>query len=161
MNSYIGYIYLAAAAALMLLSYFKDKNKTKKALMTTGKIALNVLPVLFFIFILMGVIQIFVTKELVAKLLGTESGIWGILIGEIVGAVALIEPAAVFPFSGSLISKGATYGVIYAFASTAVLIGIATLPAEITFMGKKFTVVRNILTFVLIFLIALTWKFMM
>ncbi|MGC8789767.1 hypothetical protein [Caldisericum sp.] len=37
MNSYIGYIYLAAAAALMLLSYFKDKNKTKKALMTTGK----------------------------------------------------------------------------------------------------------------------------
>ncbi|MGC8789766.1 hypothetical protein [Caldisericum sp.] len=109
----------------------------------------------------MGVIQIFVTKELVAKLLGTESGIWGILIGEIVGAVALIEPAAVFPFSGSLISKGATYGVIYAFTSTAVLIGIATLPAEITFMGKKFTVVRNILTFVLIFLIALTWKLMM
>ncbi len=161
MNSYIGYIYLAAAAALMLLSYFKDKNKTKKALITTGKIALNVLPVLFFIFILMGVIQLFVTKELVAKLLGTESGIWGILIGEIVGAVALIEPAAVFPFSGSLISKGATYGVIYAFVSTAVLIGIATLPAEITFMGKKFTVVRNILSFVLIFLIALTWKLMM
>ncbi|PMP82125.1 MAG: permease [Caldisericum exile] len=161
MNSYIGYIYLAAAAALMLLSYFKDKNKTKKALITTGKIALNVLPVLFFIFILMGVIQLFVTKELVAKLLGTESGIWGILIGEIVGAVALIEPAAVFPFSCSLIAKGATYGVIYAFVSTAVLIGIATLPAEITFMGKKFTVVRNILSFVLIFLIALTWKLMM
>ena len=161
MNAYIGYIYLAAAAALMLLSYIKDKNKTKKALITTGKIALNVLPVLFFIFILMGIIQIFVTKDLVVKLLGTGSGIWGILIGELVGAVALIEPAAVFPFSGSLIAKGATYGVIYAFASTAVLIGIATLPAEITFMGKKFTVVRNVLTFVLIFLIALTWKFMM
>ncbi|MGC9101374.1 MAG: permease [Caldisericum sp.] len=161
MNSYIGYIYLAAAAALMLLSYFKDKNKTKKALITTGKIALNVLPVLFFIFILMGVIQLFVTKELVAKLLGTESGIWGILIGEIVGSVALIEPAAVFPFSGSLIAKGASYGVIYAFVSSAVLIGIATLPAEIAFMGKKFTVVRNILSFVLIFLTALAWKFMM
>ena len=157
----IGYIYLAVAAALMLFSYIKDKNKTKKALITTGKIALNVLPVLFFIFILMGVINIYVTKDVVAKLLGTGSGIWGILIGELVGAIALIEPAAVFPFSGSLIAKGATYGVIYAFASTAVLIGIATLPAEMKFMGKKFTIVRNVLTFVLVFLIGLIFKYFM
>jgi len=159
--SNIGYIYLAVAAALMLLSYIKDKGKTKKALITTGKIALNVLPVLFFIFILMGVINIYVTKDVVAKLLGTGSGIWGILIGELVGAIALIEPAAVFPFSGSLIAKGATYGVIYAFASTAVLIGIATLPAEVKFMGKKFTIVRNVLTFVLVFLIGLVFKYFM
>jgi len=161
MNAYIGYIYLATAAVLVFISYIKDKNKTRKALITTGKVALNVLPVLFFIFILMGIIQIFVTKDLVARWLGASSGIWGILIGEIVGAVALIEPAAVFPFSGALIAKGASYAVIYAFASTAVLIGIATLPAEIAFMGKKFTIVRNILSFVMIFLIALLWRFIM
>ena len=157
----IGLIYITVAAILMVLSFVKDRNKTKKALITTGKIALNVLPVLFFIFILMGVISIFVTKEMIAKLLGTGSGIWGILIGELVGALALIEPAAVFPFSGSLIAKGASYGVIYAFASTAILIGIATFPAEIMFMGKKFAVVRNILTFALVFFIALTFRYLM
>ncbi len=157
----IGYIYLIVAAVLMLISFIKDRGKTKKALITAGKVALNVLPVLFFIFILMGVISTFVTKDVVAKLLGTGSGILGILIGELVGALALIEPAAVFPFSGSLIAKGASYGVIYAFASTAILIGIATLPAEITFMGKKFAVVRNILTFALVFFIALTFRYLM
>lgn len=157
----IGYIYLAVAAILMVLSFSKDRHKTRKALISTGKIALNVLPVLFFIFILMGVINIYVTKDLVVRLLGTGSGMWGILIGELVGAIALIEPAAVFPFSGSLLAKGASYGVIYAFASTAVLIGIATLPAELKFMGKKFTIVRNVLTFVLVFLIGLVFKYFM
>lgn len=157
----IGYIYLAIAAMLMVLSFSKDRHKTRKALISTGKIALNVLPVLFFIFILMGVINIYVTKDLVVRLLGTGSGMWGILIGELVGAIALIEPAAVFPFSGSLLAKGASYGVIYAFASTAVLIGIATLPAELKFMGKKFTIVRNVLTFVLVFLIGLVFKYFM
>ncbi|MCX6063531.1 MAG: permease [Caldiserica bacterium] len=161
MKMNIGYIYLAVAAILMVLSLIKDRHKTKKALISTGKIALNVLPVLFFIFILMGVINIYVTKHLVVELLGTGSGMWGILIGELVGAIALIEPAAVFPFSGSLLAKGASYGVIYAFASTAVLIGIATLPAELKFMGKKFTIVRNVLTFVLVFLIGLVFKYFM
>lgn len=157
----VGEIYLLIAAILVVLSLVKDRKKTEKALITTGKIALNVLPVLFFIFILMGLISTFVTKDVVAKLLGTSSGIWGIIIGEIVGSVALIEPAAVFPFSGSLLAKGASYGVIYAFASTAILIGIATFPAEIMFMGKKFTVVRNILTFALVFFIALTFRYLM
>lgn len=161
MKMNIGYIYLAVAAILMVLSFSKDRHKTRKALISTGKIALNVLPVLFFIFILMGVINIYVTKDLVVRLLGTGSGMWGILIGELVGAIALIEPAAVFPFSGSLLAKGASYGVIYAFASTAVLIGIATLPAELKFMGKKFTIVRNVLTFVLVFLIGLVFKYFM
>ncbi|MDI6861182.1 MAG: permease [Caldisericia bacterium] len=117
--------------------------------------SLNVLPVIFFIFVIMGLITVFVSKETIANLLGSKSGIQGILLGEIIGAVALIQPSAVYPFSGTLLNKGASYAVLYAFIGTAILIGVSTLPAEIKFLGKKFTLIRNLLTFLLIFIFSL------
>jgi len=69
--------------------------------------------------------------------------------------VALFMPPAVFPFGGYLLKNGASYGAIAAFVFTAILIGVTTLPLEIKLLGKKFAIARNILTFVLAFLIAL------
>lgn len=151
----IGNYYIIVALFLLFLSYIKDKKKTLKALNSILKISLNVLPVIFFIFIVMGLITVFVSRETIANLLGSKSGIQGILLGEILGAVALIQPSAVYPFSGTLLNKGASYAVLYAFIGTAILIGISTLPAELKFLGKKFTLIRNLLTFLIIFIFSL------
>ncbi|MGQ9534398.1 MAG: hypothetical protein ACUVTF_04080 [bacterium] len=71
------------------------------------------------------------------------------------GCFGLVEPAAVFPFSGVLLERGASYGAVFGFVSTAILIGIVTLPLELKLFGTKFTIVRNLLTFVLVFLIGI------
>ncbi|MGQ9534397.1 MAG: hypothetical protein ACUVTF_04075 [bacterium] len=63
----IGIIYLGVAFLLLVLSAGKDIKKTKQTLKVTGKIALTVLPMLFFIFILMGVVSAFVSKETIAS----------------------------------------------------------------------------------------------
>ena len=42
----VGSIYLIVAFGLLLLSAFRDIEKTKKALKVTGRVALTVLPVL-------------------------------------------------------------------------------------------------------------------
>jgi len=151
----IGPIYLAIAFILLILSAVKDIRKTKLALKASGKIALTVFPVLFLIFILMGVVSAFVSKETIASWLGSGSGVLGILIGEIVGSFALIQPAAVFPFAGVLRDRGASYGPILGFVMTAILIGVSTLPLEIKLFGKHFTLTRNVLTFILVFLIGI------
>jgi uncharacterized membrane protein YraQ (UPF0718 family) len=154
----VGSIYLIVAFGLLLLSAFRDIEKTRKALKVTGRVALTVLPVLFMIFILMGVIEAFVSKEVIAQWLGSGSSVLSIVIGEIVGCVALIQPAAVFPFAGFLHKSGANYGVIVGFVMTAILIGITTLPLEMKLFGKRFTIVRNILTFVIVFIIGIIFK---
>ena len=151
----IGNYYIIVALILLVLSYIKDKKKTLKALNSILKISLNVLPVIFFIFVVMGLITVFISRETIANLLGSKSGIQGILIGEILGAIALIQPSAVYPFSGTLLNKGASYAVLYSFIGTAILIGISTLPAEIKFLGKRFTLIRNLLTFLIIFIFSL------
>jgi uncharacterized membrane protein YraQ (UPF0718 family) len=157
----IGHYYLIVALVLLFISFIKSKEKTKKALKSFLKTCLTILPVIFFIFIIMGLITVFVSKETIANLLGSKSGIIGILLGEIIGAVALIQPSAVYPFSGALLNKGASYAVIYAFIGTAILVGISTLPAEIKFLGKNFTLVRNLLTFIVIFIFSILIHFIM
>jgi uncharacterized membrane protein YraQ (UPF0718 family) len=153
----IGIIYLAIAFILLILSAVKNIKKTKQALKASGKIALTVFPVLFLIFILMGVVSAFVSKETIASWLGSDSGVLGILIGEIVGGFALIQPAAVFPFAGVLHDRGASYGAVLGFVMTAILIGVSTLPLEIKLFGKGFTSTRNILTFAFVFVIGIVF----
>lgn len=151
----IGVIYLLFAFILLIISTLKDTKKTIQALKATGKIALVVFPVLFLIFILMGVVSAFVSKETIASWLGADSGLLGVLIGEVVGCFALIQPAAVFPFAGVLRDRGASYGAIFGFVTTAILIGVSTLPLELRCFGRNFTIVRNILTFILVFIMSI------
>jgi uncharacterized membrane protein YraQ (UPF0718 family) len=150
-----GQIYLIIAVILLGISFFKEKQKTKEALKATLKIFYTVIPVLVFVFVLMGLIQAYVSRETIASILGQKSGILGILYAEIIGCIALFMPPAVFPFAGYLHQNGASYGSIAAFVFTAILIGITTLPIEIKFLGKRFTIFRNFFTFVLTFFIAL------
>jgi len=152
---YIGIIYLSIAFLFLIFSAIKDIRKTKQALKVSGKMALSIFPVLIFIFILMGAVSALVSKETIASWLGSDTGVLGILIGELVGCFALVQPAAVFPFSGVLHDRGAAYSSIVGFVMTAILIGVSTLPLEIKLFGKNFTIVRNVLTFVLIFLVGI------
>jgi len=150
-----GTIYLLIALVLLGLSLLKEKQRTKEAIRATVKIFYVVMPVLILVFVLMGLIQAYVSRETIASILGQKSGILGILYAEIVGSIALFMPPAVFPFAGYLHQNGASYGSIAGFVFTAILIGITTLPVEIKFLGKRFTIARNIFTFVLAFFIAL------
>jgi uncharacterized membrane protein YraQ (UPF0718 family) len=150
-----GTIYLLIALVLLGISLLKEKQRTKEAIKATFKIFYVVMPVLIFVFVLMGLIQAYVSRETITSILGQKSGVLGILYAEIVGCIALFMPPAVFPFGGYLHDNGASYGSIAGFVFTAILIGITTLPIEIKFLGKRFTIARNIFTFVLAFFIAL------
>jgi len=152
----IGGIYLAVAGTLVAVSLWRSHEKTFQALKISGKIALQMIPILFFIFVLMGGIQVFLPRETIAGLLGTGSGVTGVLLSEAVGSFALIMPAAVFPFSGYLLQSGSGYAAIAGFVLSAILIGVSTLPLEAKLFGVRFTIARNLLTFLAIFLVSLT-----
>ena len=150
-----GYLYLLIAVILMGLSFLKDKQKTREAVKATFKIFYVVLPVLVFVFVLMGLIQAYVSREVIVSILGQKSGLLGIFYAEIIGSIALFLPPAVFPFGGYLHDNGASYGAIAGFVFTAILIGVTTLPLELKLFGKRFTLARNLLTFGLTFFIAI------
>ena len=150
-----GNLYLFLGLILFIISIIISRKKSLGMVKAFLTIALQILPVIIFIFFLMGLIQAFVSRESIASLLGGEAGFLGILLGEVIGSIALILPAAVFPFAGFLHDNLAGYGAIYAFVMSAILLGVSTLPIEIKFLGKKFTAMRYFITFCLIFLISI------
>lgn len=155
------YIYLIIGIIGIVISGIINKEKTKKALLVSLKILITILPILLFIFVLMGLVQVFLPRDTITKLLGNSHGLLSVILGILLGSITLIQPGAVFPFAGYLLKNGANYGAIYGFVMSAILIGVATIPLEIKLFGKEFTIVRNSLTLVSIFLVGLLFKVVM
>lgn len=150
------FIYLSLAITLLVISFFKDRQKTRLALKASAKTFSSLFPLLLFVFVLMGLSQAYVSRETIANILGGSNLIGGILMGALIGCVALIAPPAIFPVGGYLYQNGAHYGAVAALIVTAILIGVTTLPVEIRTFGWRFTLARNLVTYLLACFIGLS-----
>lgn len=146
-------IYILLALTL-LVSFFKDKNKTKKAFMVAKKSLIKMAPSLLMIIGIVGLILGILTPETISRLIGEEAGLWATALGAVLGALTLIPSLIAFPLAGSLLRAGATTMTISAFVTTLVMVGVVTAPMEINALGKKFTFLRNGLSFIAALIIA-------
>ena len=155
MGDYIlnGALYLVAIGFL-IFSFIKDKKKTKMALLKAWKAFENLLPMLLAIIIIVGIIIAVLDPQLIAKLIGKNSGFMGVLILAVIGSIALIPGFIAFPTAALLLNGGAGYMQIGAFISTLMMVGVITLPLEISYFGKKTAILRNVLAFFFSFLVA-------
>lgn len=142
------------AFGLLILSFSKDRNKTYQALKKAKKSILNILPELIGIIIIIGVILSFLNPTTISALLGEQAGFLGLLGATIVGAITLIPGFIAFPLAAMLLQNGADYLPIAGFVSTLMMVGIATLPLEYRYFGKKIAIIRNSLAFGFSFIIA-------
>ena len=138
---------------LLIISFSKDKMKTKKSLLialkTLGKIAPSILSVILLIGIMYGLFS-----DKIALFFGQENGIIGFLTIALLGSVIHIPSLLAFPLAGSFLSEGASISSVAAFITTLTMIGIVTLPLEIKIMGKKFAIYRNSISFIIALIIA-------
>ena len=72
----------------------------------------------------------------------------------VVGSVTLIPGFVAFPTAAMLLKNGAGLTQIAAFISTLMMVGVATMPVEIKYFGKKVAVYRNLTAFVFSFVVA-------
>jgi len=142
------YILYVLAGIGLAISFFKDRNKTKMALKKAWKTFENILPQFLSILIIIGLALAILSPEIITDLLGTRSGVWGVLGAAIIGAVTLIPGFVAFPLAAALLNNGAGYMQIAAFVSTLMMVGIVTLPLEKKIFGKRVTIIRNISAFV-------------
>lgn len=142
------------AGGLLLLSFIKDRQKTKGALKKAWKAFENILPQFLAILVIIGLSLVFIEPEVISSLLGLESGWWGVLIAGALGSVTLIPGFVAFPLAAALLQSGAGIPQIAAFVSTLMMVGVVTLPAEFKVMGKKAALLRNGLALIFSFVVA-------
>ena len=135
-------------AVLLVLSFRKDRKKTRQALKKAWKSFENILPQFLSILVLIGLMLAVLDRETITRLLGADSGDAGMPVASTVGSVTLIPGFIAFPLAASLLSSGAGYGQTAMFLTTLMMVGLVTLPLETTFFGKRLAVMRNALAFV-------------
>lgn len=70
----------------LIVSFSKDKNKTRLALKKAWKSFENILPLVLAVLLLIGLILSVLDAQTISKLLGSESGIIGMVIAAVIGS---------------------------------------------------------------------------
>lgn len=148
------YILYGITILLLIISYRRDKLKTRKALKKAWKAFENILPEFLGVIMLVGILLAIFNADLISQIIGTQSGWLGVLLSGIVGAITLIPGFIAFPTAKLLLDGGAGYMQIGAFISSLMMVGVATAPVEIKYFGKRLTIIRNGLAFLFSFLVA-------
>ncbi len=149
------YILYGLAGIALVISFIKDRQKTKKALKKAWKAFENILPQFLSIIIIIGLALAILSPETITDILGTRSGIWGVLGAAIIGSITLIPGFVAFPLAAALLKNGAGYMQIAAFVSTLMMVGIITLPLEMKTFGKRATIIRNVSAFAFSLIVAI------
>jgi uncharacterized membrane protein YraQ (UPF0718 family) len=134
-------------AICLVLSFLKSKQKTFKAFKIAVKGFIKMVPSLLTILGIVGLILGILTPETISRLIGAEAGFLATGLAAFLGAITLIPSLVAFPLAGSLLRSGATIMTISAFITSLVMVGLVTAPMEIKSLGKKFTLLRNGLSF--------------
>ena len=135
------------AVALLVIGYLRGGGEHIMGLKSGGTLLLQILPLLIFAIIIAGMIQVLVPAELISRWVGAESGIRGIFIGTVVGAVMPGGPFVCLPIAAGLLRVGASIGTMVAFLAAWSLWAVSRLPLDIAILGWQFTLIRLACTF--------------
>lgn len=148
-------VFIILAAAMVLISWTLDKEKTvaglKKGIGMFRNIALPFINILIVISIALYLIP----ANTIVQYLGGQTGVWGIAIAAVVGSLTLIPGFISYPIAATLIKEGASYAVVATFMTTLMMVGVVTFPLEARYFGKKAAFLRNTLNFITALIIGL------
>ncbi|MFC1915965.1 permease [Chloroflexota bacterium] len=130
------------AVALLYIGYQRGGGEHVLGLKSAGNLLLQIIPLLILAFIVAGMIQILIPKEIISKWVGEESGFRGLLIGSAIGGLMPGGPYVSMPIAAGLLRTGASLGTMVALITAWSLIAFSRLPIEIGLLGWKFTMIR-------------------
>jgi len=139
---------------LLFLSIYKDKEKTKQALLKGWNSFNNILPLFLAVLVFVGLIIAIFSVNFISKFIGDQSGWYGTIIAAFFGTFVMIPSFIALPMAQMLIDNGAGYMQIGAFISTLFMVQLASVPIEMKYLGKKITIVRNLVAFLFSFFVA-------
>jgi len=112
-----------------------------------GKVAYNAfvqsVKIIIAVFFFIGLLQVWLSSETLAKIMGKEAGWLKYLIASTIPIFIGGSLFSIFPLLSVLLEKGASYGAVLAFI-TAWSGKAPLIPLEIHFLGLHFTILRTV-----------------
>jgi uncharacterized membrane protein YraQ (UPF0718 family) len=137
----------ALAASLLTIGYVKGQEQHITGLKSALSMTVEILPLLVCAFIVAGMVQVLLPRELLSEWVGAESGLRGLLIGTAAGGFSPGGPFVSLPIVAGLLRSGASVGTMVAFLTGWSVWAFSRLPLEVGILGWKFTSIRIASTF--------------
>lgn len=141
-------------AVALVVSWRVDEEKTRRALRISTKSFAGLVPRILGMIALVGLVLALVPPDMLTKLFSIR-GIGGFVLVSAIGSIITMPAPIAFPLVGSLFKLGAAPATLAAFVTTLTMVGVITAPMEISYFGKRFTLIRQTLSFVTAIIIGL------
>jgi len=123
-----------------------------KSIKSSIKTLRSALPIMGGVLLIVSYINIFVDKYY--EMIFTNNDSIDLLIGSIAGSISFGMPITSYVIGGELQNKGVGLLAVTAFIISWTTVGIAMLPLEAKYLGKKFAIARNAVNFIFSMIIA-------
>ncbi len=140
-------------ASNQLLNRKKVEKEYRKIFLRTLMSFIKTIPLLLAIIMLISLLHVFVPPSLYSHLF-IGNVLWDSFIGALVGSIAAGNPITSYILGGELLKEGVMLVAVLSFLLAWVTVGVVQLPAESALLGKKFAIVRNIVSFTFAIIIA-------
>lgn len=145
--------FLLTFSVVIILSIISPEIGTKTAgnLVYQIKQMLTAMPP---VFVLLGLLDVWVPRETMVKYMGEDSGLKGVFLAFIIGSFAAGPLYGAFPVAAVLMKKGVKFSNLLIFMGAWSTTKIPMLMFEMTYLGIKFALTRLLVDIPGIILIA-------
>ena len=133
--------FLITMAAIGLLTLF-NQQIGYKALSISAKSLKEMLFVIPPVFVLLGLLDVWVPKETMVKYMGEDSGLVGIILAILIGSAAAGPLYGAFPVAAVFMKKGVKFSNILIFIGAWSTTKIPMFLFEMAALGTKFALTR-------------------
>lgn len=141
-------ILVAITVILLVYLLIKDSSMAIVGIKNAGTTLWNNLVLLLVGFLLAGLIQVIIPKDLIANWLGNQAGLKAVLLGCVAGGLIPGSPYAAFPIAAGFYNAGAGLGAMVGYITAWSLWSVTRLPVEIALIDPKLALIRYGITFI-------------
>jgi len=126
----------------------------REAVIKSARALWKATPILLGIIMLIGLVNAIIPKEVYSTIF-SGNYLLDPIIGSAIGSILAGSPITSYVIGGELLKQGVSLVAIVAFLVAWVTVGLVQLPAESLMLGKKFAIIRNLLSFLFSIFVAI------
>ena len=154
MNKHIkNYAWIILFILFSIGSYFLGFKPGAVIYSNFNQFLIEMITIIPFLFILIGLFDVWFPKEILEKHMGKESGVKGIFLVILLAMLQAGPLYGAFPVAYILYKKGASVKNIFIYLGAFASMKIPMLGIEIGYLGIKFTILRTLISLPLFILI--------
>lgn len=136
---------VSLALLLYLWATLTAPERTLRALQSGSNLLLSVAILIVAVMGLVGLVQVWISRDAVANMLGKEAGPKALFLAALCGTLLIGPPYIIFPLLMTIRKQGARWAVI-TIVLAAYAVKLPMIPLEVGFLGWPFSLGRSFLT---------------